>query len=61
MSFEGFPKGSKRPPPQHGIKVRELGHDVVGPALDQGARAILARLLEPTWSGPHVCADRARA
>jgi uncharacterized Zn finger protein len=48
MSFEGFPKGTKQPPPQHGIKVRELGATWWGQrwirALEQFSRDYLSRL-----------------
>ena len=48
MSFEGFPKGTKPPPPQHGIKVRELGTTWWGQrwikSLEQFSRDYLSRL-----------------
>jgi uncharacterized Zn finger protein len=49
MSFEdGFPRGTKRPPPQHGIKVREMGTTWWGQrwikALEQFSRDYLSRL-----------------
>ena len=49
MSFEGgFPKGAKQPPPQHGIKVREMGTTWWGQrwikALEQFSRDYLSRL-----------------
>jgi uncharacterized Zn finger protein len=48
MSFERFPKGTKQPPPQHGIKVRELGTTWWGQrwirALEQFSRDYLSRL-----------------
>jgi uncharacterized Zn finger protein len=48
MSFDRFPKSSKRPPPQHGIKVREMGTTWWGQrwikALEQFSRDYLSRL-----------------
>jgi uncharacterized Zn finger protein len=48
VSFEDFPKGTKQPPPQHGIKVRELGTTWWGQrwikALEQFSRDYLSRL-----------------
>jgi uncharacterized Zn finger protein len=49
MSFEGgFPKGAKRPPPQHGIKVRQMGTTWWGQrwikSLEQFSRDYLSRL-----------------
>ena len=48
MSFDGFPKEKKRPPPEHGIKVRELGTTWWGQrwikALEQFSRDYLSRL-----------------
>ncbi len=49
MSYErGFPKGTKRPPPEHGIKVRELGTTWWGQrwikSLEQFSRDYLSRL-----------------
>ena len=49
MSFEGgFPKGRKQPPPQHGIKVREMGTTWWGQrwikSLEQFSRDYLSRL-----------------
>lgn len=48
MSFENFPKSTKRPPPGHGIKVRELGTTWWGQrwikALEQFSRDYLSRL-----------------
>jgi uncharacterized Zn finger protein len=48
MSFERFPTSRKQPPPQHGIKVRELGTTWWGQrwikALEQFSRDYLSRL-----------------
>jgi uncharacterized Zn finger protein len=48
MSFDVFPKRSKRPPPQHGIKVREMGTTWWGQrwisALELFSRDYLSRL-----------------
>jgi uncharacterized Zn finger protein len=48
MSFDDFTKGTKQPPPQHGIKVRELGTTWWGQrwikSLEQFSRDYLSRL-----------------
>jgi uncharacterized Zn finger protein len=48
MSFDRFPTSSKKPPPQHGIKVREMGTTWWGQrwikSLEQFSRDYLSRL-----------------